>query len=52
VCCVLADLSLPEDGEWDVHVTFINLSTQAVMIRLVGEEYSDKLDAFQVTVHY
>ncbi|XP_060571770.1 tudor domain-containing protein 7-like isoform X2 [Ruditapes philippinarum] len=41
------DLKLPEDKEWDVHVTYISSSTESVMLRLVGENYSDKLDSYQ-----
>ncbi|WAR16290.1 TDRD7-like protein, partial [Mya arenaria] len=41
------DLLLPEDKEWDVHITYISSSTESVMLRLVGEEFSDKLDAYQ-----
>ncbi|XP_052762944.1 tudor domain-containing protein 7-like isoform X2 [Mya arenaria] len=42
-----AELLLPEDKEWDVHITYISSSTESVMLRLVGEEFSDKLDAYQ-----
>lgn len=42
-----ADLELPEEKEWDVHVTYISSSTESVMLRLIGEEFSDKLDAYQ-----
>ena len=41
-------LVLPEDKEWDVHVTYISSSTNSVMLRLVGDLFSDKLDMFQV----
>lgn len=41
------DLVLPEDKEWDVHVTYVSSTTESVMVRLVGDEYSDKLDKFQ-----
>ena len=42
-----ADLVLPEEKEWDVHVTYISSSTESVMLRLVGEDYSDKLEGYQ-----
>lgn len=44
---VSVDLQLPEDKEWDVHITYISTSLMSVMLRLVGEEYSEKLDAYQ-----
>ncbi|XP_052271235.1 tudor domain-containing protein 7-like isoform X3 [Dreissena polymorpha] len=41
------DITLPDENEWDVHVTFLSSSTDSVMLRLVGDNYSDKLVAFQ-----
>ncbi|KAL4217941.1 Tudor domain-containing protein 7 [Mactra antiquata] len=45
-----ADLQLPEEKEWDVHVTYISTTLMSIMLRLVGEDYSDKLDGYQVTL--
>ncbi|XP_061178264.1 tudor domain-containing protein 7-like [Saccostrea echinata] len=38
------ELELPSDNQWDVYVSYILTSTTSVMIRLVGENYSDKLE--------
>ncbi|KAL5013682.1 hypothetical protein ScPMuIL_007952 [Solemya velum] len=40
-------LLLP-DGDWDVYVGFVNSSLNHVFVRLVGEEYSEKLEKFQI----
>ncbi|XP_052085728.1 tudor domain-containing protein 7B-like isoform X29 [Mytilus californianus] len=39
-------LKLPEENEWDVYISFINQSSKSVVLRLVGENYSEKLDEF------
>lgn len=39
-------LKLPEENEWDVYISFINQSSNSVVLRLVGENYSEKLDEF------
>ncbi|CAH1773704.1 unnamed protein product [Owenia fusiformis] len=41
-----APLKLPEDNMWDVYVTYISNPT-SIMIRLIGEEYSDKLSTLE-----
>lgn len=42
------ELELPTDtSQWDIYVSFINSSTNSVMIRLVGEKYSDKLEELE-----
>ncbi|XP_078331753.1 tudor domain-containing protein 7-like isoform X3 [Crassostrea virginica] len=42
------ELELPSDtNQWDIYVSFINSSTNSVMIRLVGENYSDKLEELE-----
>ncbi|XP_065941061.1 RING finger protein 17-like [Magallana gigas] len=42
------ELELPTDtNQWDIYVSFINSSTNSVMIRLVGEKYSDKLEELE-----
>ncbi|KAL3890205.1 hypothetical protein ACJMK2_002497 [Sinanodonta woodiana] len=40
-------ITLPDEKTWDVHITFINDSTNSVMMRFVGESYSDQLDLFE-----
>lgn len=41
LCDVSEELELPTDtNQWDIYVSFINSSTNSVMIRLVGEKYS------------
>ncbi|XP_065941299.1 RING finger protein 17-like [Magallana gigas] len=42
------ELELPTDtNQWNIYVSFINSSTNSVMIRLVGEKYSDKLEELE-----
>ena len=33
------DLVLPDSNQWDVYITFVT-STNSIMLRLVGDEYS------------
>ncbi|XP_055998520.1 tudor domain-containing protein 7-like isoform X3 [Ostrea edulis] len=40
-------LELPSENQWDIYVSFLNNSTNSVMIRLVGENYSDKLEELE-----
>ena len=40
-------LKLPEGNEWDFYVSFINQSSNSVVGRLVGEQYSEKLDEYE-----
>ena len=37
--CEPPELVLPEGNQWDVYITYIT-STNSIMMRLVGEEYS------------
>ncbi|XP_062599955.1 tudor domain-containing protein 7-like, partial [Saccostrea cucullata] len=44
LCGEPEDLELPTDNMWDVYVSYILTGTTSVMIRLIGENHSDKLE--------
>ncbi|KAK3087348.1 hypothetical protein FSP39_004943 [Pinctada imbricata] len=41
-------LQLPEDNQWDIYVSFINSSTNSVMVRLIGDQYSELLEEHEL----
>ncbi|XP_060066222.1 tudor domain-containing protein 7B-like [Ylistrum balloti] len=41
------DIMIPETSQLDVYVSFVNSSTDSVILRLVGDNFSEKLDELE-----